>query len=313
MPSYITNTPQSNNQATVAFFQLPPGLFVARLAPLTERQHPNPVSISQAHSSEDGVGFFPSEGVTRNTLVNPTDCLVIRSKGHGAQLVATEFHPAERSGSQIIIESLDADRPPLAIPLQAQQHRVQPNPPQQSPASKGAVNNTRIKKPAPTLEPLPLKEGGISVALIGHIQNVGDVQVKDNWLGDPSSNNRLEGFAIKAKDLPEGTKLVYACTFANQKLQPQMTGDSQFVGTRQKAQPIKSVVFTLDGEQTEQFELSGEAAFTGGERVAITAGEAITSANGKGHLVALHLKITARPEEKDGLWTEEEIRELFAL
>lgn len=298
MPTFLTNTP-NNTQATVAFFQLPPGLFVARLAPLYERQHPNPVSISQAHSSEDGVGFFPSEGVTRNTLVNPTDCLVIRSKGNGAQLLATEFHPAERSGSQIIIESLDADRPTLAIPLQAQQHTAQPNPPQ--------------KKITPTLEPLPLEEGGISVALIGHIQNVGDVQVKDNWLGNPKSNNRLEGFAVKAKDLPAGTKLVYACTFANDKLQPQMTGDSQFVGTRQKAQPIKSVVFTLDGEQAEQFELSGEAAFTGGERVAISAGQAITSANGKGHLVALHLKITARPEEEDGLWTEEEIRELFAL
>ncbi|WP_396190624.1 hypothetical protein [Flavobacterium sp.] len=309
-----TSSPQhSNPQATVAFFTLPHGLFVAHLAPLVAHQHPNPVSITQAHNSEEGVGFFPSEGVSRNTLVNPTDCIVIRSKGNGAQLVATEFYPADRSGSQIIIKSLDADRPPLAIPLLAQQHTAQTSQPQQNPASQSTATNTRIKKPAPTLEPLPLEEGGISVALIGHIQNVGDVQVKDNWLGDPKSNNRLEGFAVKAKDLPEGTKLVYACTFANEKLQPQMTGDSQFIGTRQKAQPIKSVVFTLDGEQAEQFELSGEAAFTGGERVAITAGQAITSANGKGHLVALHLKITARPEEEDGLWTEEEIRELFSL
>ena len=291
-------------QATVQFFALPQGLYVIRLAPLQPGQAPNPVNLTQAPDSAESVGFFPSEHVVRQTLALPGDCLIVRIKENGGKLVATEFHGNNQSGSRLVVNALDhPERPALAIDIQAT-----------TPVASTAASLTppRKKQPAKMLPPLPLEEGGISVALIGHIQNVGDVQVKDNWLGDPDSNNRLEGFAIKAKDLPEGTKLVYACTFANSKHQPQMTGDGQFIGTRQKAQPIKALVFTLDGEQAGQYQLSGDVAFTGGKRIPITAQEQLACPDGKGHLVAIHLKITAKPEEEDGLWAEEEIKELFA-
>lgn len=301
MPQHNPQTPQ----ATVNFFALPQGLYVIRLAPLQPGKAPNPVNLAQAPDSADSVGFFPSEHVVRQTLALPDDCIIVRIKGSGGRLIATEFHGANQSGSRLIVNALDhPERPALAIDIQST-----PN----IPSTAASLTPTRKKQPAKTLPPLPLEEGGISVALLGHIQNLGDVQVKDNWLGDPDSNNRLEGFAIKAKDLPEGMKLVYACTFANSKHQPQMTGDGQFIGTRQKAQPIKSVVFTLDGDQADHYQLSGEVAFTGGNRIPITAQEQLACPDGKGYLVAIHLKITAKPEEEDGLWTEEEIRELFSL
>lgn len=290
-------------QATVNFFALPQGLYVIRLSPLQPGQAPNPVNLAQAPDSADSVGFFPSEHVVRQTLALPGDCIILRIKENGGRLIATEFHGANQSGSRLIVNALDhPERTALAIDIQASTQSASPAP---------APTHAPKKQPTKTLPPLPLEEGGISVALLGHIQNVGDVQVKDNWLGDPDSNNRLEGFAIKAKDLPEGTKLVYACTFANSKHQPQMTGDGQFIGTRQKAQPIKSVVFTLDGDHADDYQLSGEVAFTGGNRMPITAKEQLACPDGTGHLVAIHLKITAKPKEEDGLWTEEEIKELF--
>jgi hypothetical protein len=297
------NYPQTP-QATVQFFALPQGLYVIRLSPLQPGQAPNPVNLAQAPDSAESVGFFPSEHVVRQTLALPDDCIIIRIKGNGGKLVATEFHGNNQSGSRLIVNAVDhPERPALAIDIQGTP---------QTESTAATPTTPRKKQPAKTLPPLPLEEGGISVALLGHVQNVGDVQVKDNWLGDPDSNNRLEGFAIKAKDLPEGTKLVYACTFANNKHQPQMTGDGQFIGTRQKAQPIKSVVFTLDGEQADQYQLSGEVAFTGGNRVPLVSQEQLACPDGNGHLVAIHLKITAKPEEEDGLWTEEDIKELFA-
>ena len=290
-------------QATVQFFALPQGLYVIRLAPLKPSKAPNPVNLAQAPDSADSVGFFPSEHVVRQTLAQPDDCIIVRIKGSGGKLVATEFHGSNQSGSRLIVNALDhPERPALGIDIQGTP---------QTPSTAASPTPHRKKQPAKTLPPLPLEEGDISVALLGHVQNVGDVQVKDNWLGDPDSNNRLEGFAIKAKDLPEGTKLVYACTFANSKLQPQLVGDGQFIGTRQKAQPIKSVVFTLDGEQADQYQLSGEVAFTDGNRVPLIAQEQLACPDGIGHLVAIHLKITAKAEEEDGLWTEEEIKELF--
>lgn len=296
------NQPQTP-QATVQFFALPQGLYVIRLAPLQPGKAPNPVNLAQAPDSADSVGFFPSEHVVRQTLALPGDCLIVRVKENGGKLVATEFHGNNQSGSRLIVNALDEqNRPALAIDIQASPKTASPAP-TPAPGPK--------KQPTKTLPSLPLEEGGISVALLGHIQNVGDVQVKDNWLGDPDGNNRLEGFAVKAKDLPEGTKLVYACTFANSKNQPHMTGDGQFIGTRQKAQPIKSVVFTLDGNQADDYQLSGEVAFTGGKRMSITAKEQLACPDGKGHLVGIHLKITAKPEEEDGLWTEEDIKELF--
>lgn len=308
------NQPQTP-QAIVQFFALPQGLYVIRLAPLQPGKAPNPVNLAQAPDSAESVGFFPSEHVVRQTLALPDDCIIIRIKGTGGKLVATEFHGANQSGSRLIVNALEhPERPALAIDIQAiLQIPSSPAAPTAEAAPTLTSSATpRKKQPAKTLPPLPLEERGISVALIGHVQNVGDIQVKDNWLGDPDSNNRLEGFAIKSKDLPEGTKLVYACTFANNKHQPQMTSDGQFIGTRQKAQPIKSVVFTLDGEQADQYELSGEVAFTGGNRVPLVAQEQLACPDATGHLVAIHLKITAKPEEEDGLWTEEDIKELFA-
>lgn len=303
-------------QATVNFFALPQGLYVIRLAPLQPGKAPNPVSLTQAPDSAESVGFFPSEHVVRQTLALPGDCLIVRIKENGGRLIATEFHGNNQSGSRLIVNALDhPERPALAIDIQSTTYMpsTAASTSEESALIPGSSAAPRKKQPAKTLPPLPLEKGGISVALLGHIQNVGDVQVKDNWLGDPDSNNRLEGFAIKAKDLPEGTKLVYACTFANSKHQPQMTGDGQFIGTRQKAQAIKALVFTLDGDQADQYQLSGEVAFTGGNRMPITAQEQLACPDGKGYLVAIHLKITAKPEEEDGMWTEEEIRELFSL
>lgn len=312
MPQHNPQTPQ----ATVNFFALPQGLYVIRLAPLQLGQAPNPINLAQAPDSADSVGFFPSEHVVRQTLALPDDCLILRIKENGGKLVATEFHGNNQSGSRLVVSALDyPERPALAIDIQAilQIPSSPAAPTAEATPTLTSSAAPRKKQPTKTLPPLPLEEGGISVALLGHVQNVGDIQVKDNWLGDPDGNNRLEGFAVKAKDLPEGTKMVYACTFANSKHQPQMTGDGQFIGTRQKAQPIKSVVFTLDGEQADDYQLSGEVAFTGGNRMPITAKEQLACPDGKGHLVAIHLKITAKPEEEDGLWTEEEIRELFSL
>lgn len=270
-------------KASSSLFKLVAGLYIVRVAtPIA-----NPVTLAQAPSEGGSVDFFPAESVTRNTLVKPGDCIVLRVRGESATLVATEFY----SGSPTVIR-LQVERIDVAAP------------------KAGSIS--------PIDAPRSLAEGEVMINLVGHIQNRGDVVVKNDWLGKPGTVNRLEGFAIRAEGLPPTVKLVYGVKFFSQAFKPQMSKEGKFVGTRKKAQGIQSVIFTLEGADAEQYALGGDVAFSGSIGCNIVPGVELKGPQGEEHLVGINLKIQKKSatdpaeDESDGLWTEADIRELFS-
>lgn len=305
-------------KASSSLFKLLNGMYIVRMAPQKTGQKHNPVTLSQAPSEGGAVDFFPAEKVIRNTLANPGDCIVLRVKGEGVTLIATEFHEGKPTNIQLHIERIDAPSRTSAI--------VKPTVPGATKAV-SASKPTLVKQPQATLE-----AAQISINLMGHIQNQGDVVVKNDWLGKPGSKNRLEGFAIKASGLPAGVQLIYGCKFHSEAFKPQTSKEGKYIGTRRKAQPIKSVIFGLQGEGAEHYQLGGQVAFNTGVGANIVANHEIKGPQGTEHLVAINLaiapkaRVTAKvaeapkvsqntqaiqPEEDDGLWDADDIAELF--
>src|SRR5690606_28432298 len=54
----------------------------------------------------------------------------------------------------------------------------------------------------------------ISLSFEGHIERRGDVTVRDDWLGNPQGNARIEGFNISWPTKPQGVDLAYSCRVA---------------------------------------------------------------------------------------------------
>lgn len=299
MPSKIDTT----LKASSSLFKLNGGMYIISMQPEKAGQKLNPVTLSQAPSEGGCVDFFPAEKVVRNTLVNATDCLVVRVKGESANLLATEFHTGKVAAVKLRVEQIDvgttAEVKPSAVVKTIK------------PKANGVATAANEE----------LEEGtGVSVSMVGHLQNKGDVVVKNDWLGQPGSSFRLEGFAIKTDGLPKGVNLVYGCKFQSAAYKPQISKDGKYVGTRRKAQGIQSVVFALEGDEAEAYELSGDLAFSGNVGAKIIAKEEIKGPSGTEHLVGINLKIQPKvveeivpEEEDDGLWSEDDIRELFSL
>ncbi len=132
------------------------------------------------------------------------------------------------------------------------------------------------------------------VHLAGHVEMVGDVTRKPGeWIGKRSGSARVEGFSIHWKDKPEGLELVYGCTIEGMGKSPNsVTGG--FVGTRQRAMPIKSLWIDLQGERKDDFVFNYVAAFS---RSGVLAGRPgrITSGLGvKDHLIGLAVAVVKK-------------------
>lgn len=299
MPSKI----DTSLKASSSLFKLNGGMYVIHMQPEKAGQKLNPVTLSQAPSEGGCVDFFPAEKVVRNTLVSATDCIVVRIKGDSATLMATEFHTGKVTAVKLRVEQigsgLSTETKPSAV--------VKP--------IKSKAASVAVAANETTEEPM-----GVNISMVGHIQNKGDVVVKNDWLGQPGTNFRLEGFAIKTDGLPTGVNLIYGCKFLSSSYKPQISKDGKYVGTRRKAQGIQSVVFALEGDQAEAYELTGDVAFSGNVGAKITGKEELMGPTGTEHLVGINLKVQPKvveepvpEEEDDGLWSEEDIKELFSL
>lgn len=270
--------------AKPALFQLPPGLYALRMLGSNQGERVNPVALSVAPGGRAEVDFLPAAGIVDNTFTKVHDCIAVRVMEEVATLVATEFHHGEPLSARLEIERIDVPKPPMAAQQQVlaasgtatvPSHQLPPTSPQQS---------TRKTSPKQSAQPLQTQ-------LLGHIERTGDVVTQNDWLGDPDSDHRLEGFAIKVNGLPPNLKLVYGCKFMSPKLKSQVTNEGKFVGTRQKAQAIQSVVFGLQGKGAEHFTVTGQLVFSGRHLCDITPATQLRGPTGKEHLVAIHLQI----------------------
>jgi hypothetical protein len=115
-------------------------------------------------------------------------------------------------------------------------------------------------------QPAPAPEPREKVDILAHIQTRGDVGVKfGNWLGEPGSQNWIEGFAIAA---PEGTApadLAYQAVLGRGWLSPWVDA-GQYCGSRGMALPLLGLRIRLTGEAAELFDLTVTASFIDGTK-----------------------------------------------
>lgn len=215
------------------------------------------VSLNQSPIGKGAVDFFPGEGISRNTLSKAGDCVVVRVKGGSAGVLITEYKPEAETR-----------------PVQLRIDRIEANP---------KIENARASSSNAALE------RSVALTLLGHIERRGDVSITNDWLGDPSSTARIEGFSIDwAGNKPEGVELAYLCRVAKGS-EPVIAMTGQYVGTRRQAKPITAVAFALTGIKAADYELSGQAVFAGQAPMAIAPDKELSGPTATEQLVALRV------------------------
>jgi hypothetical protein len=253
-----SSNPTIEVSSKLAYFQ--PGMYIVRLA---EDAQDNVLTLYPSPVGRGTVDFFPGDGVLRNTLAKVGDCIVVRVKGATGSILLTEFHKAGQQHRM----TLKIDR----IATEGFEGLGASAAPERFAAASTAT-------------------GQVAVRQLGHVEQVGDVVVQDGWLGDPLSDQRLEGFAVSVTGLPEGVTLNYAALVEGTRRYASAVS-GQFVGTRQKAKALLGVAFDLAGPNADKFLLSGSVVFAGYAPLAIEPGIQMTGPSGTEYLVALQVSI----------------------
>lgn len=251
---------------------LEPGMYIFRYASQPTAEKSVCIALQQAPLGKGAIDFFPAEGVSKNILTKLGDCIIGRVKGGVTTVLITEYYLANHE-----VEPVD-----LRI------DRID--------TSAAIMRNLKPTLSSPDTAALSnMTPGAAVLTLIGHVEQIGDVSVINQCLGDEAGQSRLEGFAINWANKPQGVDLAYTTTLAGagpgQKV---MTGS--FTGARNKAAAIVAVGFSLTGPERADYELAGHVVFAGGDRQAIVTDQMIFGPTGNEPLVALSLTITPRNE-----------------
>lgn len=268
-----SSTPTIEVSSKLAYLQ--PGMYLVRLM---DGASGNVLMLSATPVGRGTIDFFSGDGVLRNTLTKVGDCIVVRVNGALGSLLLTEFHkPGQQHRITVKIDHISKENLKSTFAN-----------------SDGSIKaNNPVKANYPVKANNPDVVAGPSVRMLGHIERVGDTVVQDDWLGDPSSDRRIEGFAIGVLGLPEAVELNYGVlTEGARKYVHASAG--QFVGTRQKAKSVMGAVFELTGSAARKFVLTGQAIFLGQPPLAIKSGLELSGPSGNEPLVALHLSIASK-------------------
>lgn len=245
------------------------GMYIFRYSvPAGDTQRKSCLTLHQSPIGKGSVDFFPGEGVTRNTLTTPGDCVIVRVKGAQASVLITEYHPESESNRiQLRIDKIDTSAS-LALAAVGSQKASGDRPPNDQPKA-------------------------CELEWLGHIETRGDVPVRSGWLGNPDSVLRLEGFAANWLKKPEGLDLAYLCR-AGKGTEPQVGLAGTFVGTRRQAKPITSVAFALSGKNAADYKLTGQVVFAGSPPLTISPDKELSGPTGAEQLVAIRVVVTPR-------------------
>jgi hypothetical protein len=270
-------------QVFTSIVQLQPGLYVMR--------HPGgnmpPLSIAQSPRGKGEIEVLTAKPDRGMVLEDSSDCVVMRVSEASVELLVAAFS----ASGEGIVPSLKVDRIALDGP---------------EPASVA---------PQPAQKQLVIKDKGISI--VGHVEVLGDaVAGEGEWLGNPGSTRRVEGFQLMWPDRPEGVDLAYNVVVEGVGALP-VVKTGQFSGTRREAKRITEVTFALVGPNASKYELSGVAHFSGGFQIPLSSGVALSGPSGMEHLTALGLRVVpvdaARTVKKTGgVWDESARTKVFS-
>jgi hypothetical protein len=256
-----SNAPSIQVSSKLAY--LKPGMYLVRLV---DGGLGSVLMLSATPVGRGSLDFFPGDGVLRNALSKVGDCIVVRVNNALGSLLLTEFHkPGQQQRVTVKIDQVTQEN--LASAL----------------SSQGDTSADASLSSAHTP----------AVRLLGHIEKKGDIVSRDGWLGDPSSDLRIEGFEVTLSGFTERIKLNYAVLPAGAHKYTKIVSGG-FVGSRQEAKAIKGVFFELSGPDAKKYQLSGQAVFLGQAPLTIKSGVELSAQTGKEPLVALHVSVVAK-------------------
>ena len=257
---------------------LTPGMYIARF-----NAAPNPGEfclLSMAPSDPHvRIDFFASEAVENNMLRTADDIIVVRCSGGEGKLIMTSLPGAgtqatgariDRIASATERQNLPAGGTAAAAPGSAASSDFTP----QTQATPGARNAPQVL-----------------LKVMGHVELQGDITIPaGQWLGDPTSSQRLEGFSIDWPDRPDDVDLAYSCVMAGLGRSPSVLSGG-YCGSRQRATPINALTVSLVGKQASTYALDMEVVFAGCPAQKITPGVECGGLTGREPLTALRVAL----------------------
>ena len=134
--------------------------------------------------------------------------------------------------------------------------------------------------------------------MMAHIQTRGDVTTGfGDWLGEPGSNNWVEGFALTAPEGMAAGDLTYQAVLGRGWLSPWVEA-GQYCGSRGMALPLLGLRVRLTGEAAELYEVRVEASFVGGAKAGPAGNDETCEAETLAPLEALCVTLTPRAPRK---------------
>jgi len=270
-----------------------PGMYIVRhpgngLAPMSLGRTPG------TPGKNGKIELLSTPGTDGCVLRSDADCIVLQVLDAPVQFLVSAYLP--HAGAPVPVLRMDrialgdgldagiATPSPAAQPVKVAATPLAPPPAAQA----QMVAQTPAAAPR---TPITIAAQGITV--IGHVERLGDTVAADGaYLGDPGSAHRVEGFQVMWPDRPAGVDLSYAIRVEGAEPSAAVqTG--KFCGSRGKAKRITEVTFALVGPQSKQYQLEGTACFSGGFRVPLHSGVALTGPSGLEHLTALSLRAIA--------------------
>ncbi|WP_240993492.1 hypothetical protein [Asaia bogorensis] len=252
------------------------GLFCVFLPPENAVQSVNgypAVTITQAPNMPSGI-------VTIKTFEDDGIISSSHGAGAGAALVRVSRGPA-----QVMVTTYQAPDSTLPAPG-IQVARLSGDPTVAAPAARATPDATSapVAAPGPDFKP----------ELAAHIQRRGDVlaQIGD-WMGEPGSQNWIEGFGIAPQSLVAPEDIEYQAVLGKGWLSPWAEA-GQYCGSRGMALPILGLCVRLKNGAEEKYDLSITATFTDGTRVGPVAGGVTLEAESLAPLEAFQLLVVPR-------------------
>lgn len=146
---------------------------------------------------------------------------------------------------------------------------------------------------APAAPQAPAQPAG-PLDVVAHIQSRGDVGAGfGTWVGEPGSNNWIEGFSVHAPEGVDPADLSYQAVLGRGWLSPWVDA-GQYCGSRGMALPLLGLRVRLTDEAAERYTLSVEASFVGGAAAGPVGNDETCEAETLAPLEAIKIVLTPR-------------------
>lgn len=286
--------------------QLSVGMYIARLTEDLEDQY-TVLSVAPNVGQEQGtIDFFHSDGdEANNQLTSPKQSIIVRVRNKESALLLTSSLPNGADEPSVKIDRI-AVLGQKASSVETKKTLASVAEKIQKLQQKSKAETAKIVNDEPHLENKANILG--KVVLIGHVEWKGDIRVDaDDWLGDPTSKTRIEGFAIGWQNKPIGVDLAYTCQVKNMGKTPIALSGS-YVGTRRKSLPITALTLSLVGINALNYTLHATVVFADGEEQSVLSGVECQGVTGNEQLVALKVAVLKKQQLTKSEQTESEIQ-----